>query len=795
MKTSGMSKGRALEYVGNKLTLFQVPDLVNFSIVSFKIDSSTIIQEIQTRFQGKSVAIRSSAFDEDRNASSAAGEYDSILGVNSLDVDEIRNGVNVVIKSIENKRPISENDEFFVQEMIQNCNISGVVFTHDLNTGAPYYVVNYDDTSGLTNTVTAGSNDHSNRSLFVYRQSTKSLRSPRFVALIDAVIELQDVVLSEFIDVEFALTEDLQPFLLQVRPMTNVSTWGQSFSTDFDKRLQLISEFIKSRQCSCVGLFGDMTVYGQMPDWNPVEMIGRAPRALAFSLYRRLITDDAWRVARERMGYAIPAGQPLMVSLAGQPFIDTRISFQSFLPNSINTKTGKKLVNAWVKRLEAEPTLHDKVEFEVAITSFSFDIDEKIEKLIGDELTDNEKTEFRAQVLDHTRSLITGAGEWSLSGALNKLKKLESKQSKYNARLLSKNIAALFQLIDDCINLGSVPFAILARHGFIAKTILLSLQKCGVFTEEEVIAFQANIKTVATDYVKDSNALQSGELSKEQFLTRYGHLRPGTYDIRSKRYDQTGQILFDTGQAITPSVADSFEINSKQKTEIDKLLSTINFGDFGADDLIDYIEAAIVGREYGKFIFSRSVSEILEVVANFGHSHGIDREGMSHISIEDILGLLINSQQGKPSDYLRFVSKQNQKAYALTNAIRLPQLLSDPKSVFVVPFQVNTPNFITHKKVSASINFLQPNKSFDNIAIAGKIVLIESADPGFDWIFTQEIAGLITKYGGANSHMAIRCAEFSLPAAIGCGEKMFESLLSASQVTLDCAAGLVNIVR
>ena len=141
------------------------------------------------------------------------------------------------------------------------------------------------------------------------------------------------------------------------------------------------------------------------------------------------------------------------------------------------------------------------------------------------------------------------------------------------------------------------------------------------------------------------------------------------------------------------------------------------------------------------------------------------------------------------------VSKQNQKAYALTNAIRLPQLLSDPKSVFVVPFQVNTPNFITHKKVSASINFLQPNKSFDNIAIAGKIVLIESADPGFDWIFTQEIAGLITKYGGANSHMAIRCAEFSLPAAIGCGEKMFESLLSASQVTLDCAAGLVNIVR
>jgi phosphoenolpyruvate-protein kinase (PTS system EI component) len=78
------------------------------------------------------------------------------------------------------------------------------------------------------------------------------------------------------------------------------------------------------------------------------------------------------------------------------------------------------------------------------------------------------------------------------------------------------------------------------------------------------------------------------------------------------------------------------------------------------------------------------------------------------------------------------------------------------------------------------------------VALSGKIILIENADPGFDWIFSQPIAGLITKYGGANSHMAIRCAEFGIPAAIGCGEQRFESLLDASQILLDCAAGLIN---
>ncbi|MGH6661243.1 MAG: PEP-utilizing enzyme, partial [Rhodospirillales bacterium] len=52
-----------------------------------------------------------------------------------------------------------------------------------------------------------------------------------------------------------------------------------------------------------------------------------------------------------------------------------------------------------------------------------------------------------------------------------------------------------------------------------------------------------------------------------------------------------------------------------------------------------------------------------------------------------------------------------------------------------------------------------------------------------------------TQYGGANSHMAIRCAEFGLPAAIGCGEKTFEALLEARVVLLNCASRNIEIHR
>ena len=104
------------------------------------------------------------------------------------------------------------------------------------------------------------------------------------------------------------------------------------------------------------------------------------------------------------------------------------------------------------------------------------------------------------------------------------------------------------------------------------------------------------------------------------------------------------------------------------------------------------------------------------------------------------------------------------------------------------------PNFVTTNKVVAAVSILERMIAAD-ADLSGHIVLIPQAGPGFDWLFGLKIGGFITMYGGANSHMTIRAAEFDLPAAIGVGETQYNTLCRAQVLELDCGARQIRTVR
>ena len=70
--------------------------------------------------------------------------------------------------------------------------------------------------------------------------------------------------------------------------------------------------------------------------------------------------------------------------------------------------------------------------------------------------------------------------------------------------------------------------------------ILQSFVRKTIITEKEQEVFLQSIDSISSQIKRDFS-----RLNKIEFLKKYGHLRPGTYDILSARYDETPERYFD----------------------------------------------------------------------------------------------------------------------------------------------------------------------------------------------------------------------------------------------------------
>lgn len=507
------------------------------------------------------------------------------------------------------------------------------------------------------------------------------------------------------------------------------------------------------------------------------------------------MTDAAWREARAEMGYHHPRGVPLMVLLAGRPYVDVRASFNSFLPGDLAPALGARLVDAWLGRLAAHPELHDKVEFEVAQTSIDFSFDAHLADRYPGLLTLAEREAWRAGLLRLTQAALDLGPSGSLHRALAHARTLEARQAAAGAATGATGLGALDLVavrLEEAMALGTRPFAIVARHAFIAEALLRTAVVRGALAPERVAAFRASLVTVTGELSRDTRAMLAGRLSREQFMARYGHLRPGTYDVLSARYDQRADLF---AGVTLPAEADPvpFVLRESEAAALGRLLQEAGLSTSAAD-LLAHAGRAIVGREWVKFVFTRNLSDSLESLAGWAAGAGLTREELSHLPIEAILAQRVAPPVREGREALVEQARASELAARLHRSLRLSYLVRDARDLQVVPLHRSAPNFITALRVEARTVHLQAQQASPP-DLGGAIVCIENADPGYDWIFLRGIAGLITRFGGANSHMAIRCAEFGLPAAIGCGEQTFERCVQAGRVELDCSQRRVRPVH
>lgn len=521
------TKAESLERLRPLLTSGHILEVTRFTGYEFAERPDAVVEAIQAKFPASSVIIRSSSLSEDSWSESAAGAFLSIPSVPTDDAIAVREAVERVFASYGDPNP---GHQILVQEMLRDVRMGGVVMTRTHAEGAPYYVVNYDDTTRRTDSVTAGDGEELN-TLFLHRDAELPADASRhLVAVMETVRELEQLVGHDSLDIEFAVTRGGDTVVLQVRPIAvSRDNIGGSDEVIRDG-IRGARRFLRDLAAPSPFVLGGFTSLSVMSDWNPAEIIGTKPASLAFSLYRYIITDETWATQRAEYGYRDVRPCPLLVDVLGHPYVDVRATFNSFCPAAVPEALARRLIEAQLRRLAEHPELHDKVEFDVLFTCWHFDLDEQLADRFGEAFDEQERALVRDALLDVTRGGISRCAADRAA--------LDAVEARHE-RIRESGVSALdkaFLHLENARVYGALHFSHLARGAFVAVIMLRSMVRKGLVGEEEMDGFLASLHTVSSDLQSDAEAVSAGQLGWDALVAKYGHLRPGTYDINSSTY-------------------------------------------------------------------------------------------------------------------------------------------------------------------------------------------------------------------------------------------------------------------
>ena len=767
------TKAGTLNLLQGKLSSAAIAPLVFFTVADWQKDNNGYMRMVEAKLGLGPWIVRSSCKREDNVETSNAGAFLSLLNISR---EDLQNAINEVIKSYGD---VCLDDEVLIQPMLEAVTRSGVAFSHDPNTCAPYRVITWSEGSDTT-IVTGGKGGKT------WQQAALSPVPPpnRLAPVISLLKELISIFGEQPVDCEFAVTSGKSGdilWLLQARPLL-LSREPESNEKQ-KERLERIYEKVERGMGIHPFLMGKKTAYGVMPDWNPAEIIGIRPKPLALSLYREMITDTIWAYQRHNYGYRNLRSFPLMPHFFGLPYIDLRLSFNSFIPADIDEKLAGNLVDHYIDHLLDKPTLHDKVEFEIVFSCYTLDLQERIKRLEEAGFSKGECKTISESLRKLTNRIIhPNEGLWRED--VGKIEVLRIRRDELMASGANP-LEQIYWLLEDGKRYGTLPFAGLARAGFVAVQMLKSLVSVGIFSQNDYDAFISSVTTVGGQLVHDR-----ATLDQSTFLSRYGHLRPGTYDILSPRYDEKPELYFDWNQHPSePKPVKPFSLTLPQMRELTKLLDSHGLHPDPVG-LFDFLQAGIEFREKAKFCFTRNLSDALSLIVEYGRQLGFGREDLAFCDISIFKELHIAAIN--PKEIFMHSIEQGKAHFKETLAVSLPPLIVQPEDIWAFETPEVDPNFITQKQITALVvDFCKDN---DSNSINGSVVCIPNADPGFDWLFSYPIAGLITTWGGVNSHMAIRAGELGLPAVIGAGESLYRRWSKAKRLHLDCAGRRVEIL-
>jgi len=741
-------------------------------------DPDACLSSIRQVFPKGLLMVRSNHSQEDQAGHSQAGRFLSIPRVEASCSRSLQQAIDRVFASYP---PAASGtaEQVLLQPYLTEHRLVGVMFTRSLETGAPYDQLNYQLNPAHTDAVTAGTGDQLCHHTLLKNNPEALAALPKGLRLVvQAARELETLLGCDELDIEFAVDHQYRCHVFQVRRLPLAARICETEPQVLQAKLKGLARRCFAPQ-PAAGVVGRQRMYGLMPDWNPAEIIGTRPRPLALSLYRHVLVDDVWAQQRAEYGYRDMRGHRLVTSMAGMPYVDVRLSLNSFIPATVSAAGAERLVEAGLTHLRRYPEWHDKVEFEVAISALTPGFAAAVkDRLLPYGVSLKDINELHSGLLTITAQALLRLADDTRD--LDRLAVCRADIMAADSSALVKGLALL-----DSVKPGTLAFAHAARAAFVAVAMLNDMVTGGLLSDHEKQRFMQSVSTVSSAF---QAALHNG--SEAELLNTFGHLRPGTYDITSQAYREDPDRYFQRqkpGSPAQPAAPFTLSAVARQATDhwLQETFAETPAAALRADDLFDFFRQAIVLREHIKLEFTRHISLALDCFVDYGRTCQLSREQLSYLTLEDMRWLANHPAARRELDGR---IQDQQRAHQLTQSIELPHLISAETDFLGFQVMRFKANFITRQSITAPTlkHWHDPQQ------LAGCVVLLEQADPGYDWIFSQPIAGFITAYGGANSHLAIRAAELGIPACIGVGPVVFEWLGQVPVIQLNCQTEQLN---
>ena len=727
------NKAKNLEYVA-KNTDIEIP-----YFKEIYLNDLNNIENIVDSFSQK-IMIRSNSSSEDKEYSSSAGKYLSIGPIERNDLETIKKSWEMVVDSYEEQ----DNQSVIFQNYIENAKSVSVLTSYKVGSDSAYrtFSTYY---GSETDAITSGKYSEINN-FFMHRSfDILPKKYEKYNVYLKIITQLEDLFKNKQLDIEMVLDKNNSPQLLQVRPLMGKKLNKESIFEEkevIDRNLKNYKKLNKTT----ADRFGTNQIYSNMSDMNPAEMIGKKPDNIAFGLYKFMFTDTTWNIQRGEFGYRKYSGGKLMELFNNVAYINVNHSLNSFLTRNLQKESCEEIINYQLNKLKENPHLHDSIEFDISRSSYVFDTVEEFSKEYKNIISPSEIIKWHndlIQIDTQNKSTLEKNKKIILS-TFSKLDKSFEYSKKENIKLIRDTMA--------------LPFTHHSRLGFVYFAQLNSLLEKEVISEDQKKLLLLSVNSISTKMKADAYEVKIGKKTLEGFLDVYGHIRAGNYNLLSSNLKNdlnfTESLINNSQQPLEDNI-----LPKDIYTNIEEYF-TINEIPLEASAWIDMFQEGISTRENSKFYYTKGIDGILNEV---GEKNTSDRE------LFDLLDIEFN--------------EENTSDMRLKNVL-MPDLITSNEDFYFYEEMSKDGNYIGQGTVIGDVLLIENEANRPN-NLENKIVVIPAADPGWDWIFNYKIKSLVTKYGGPNSHMAIRCAEHNIPAILGVGENNFTVISNSKSLKID----------